>query len=215
VKSRGLKRWEWVVLLVGAAGFAVFVGFELKNRLTLREEAERAAEERALARLREAEQAVEAWQAKCAAYQRKAEATSWRWSKERTTFEYCVKHNLHGHPVSEVNAAPPASNSLRGAAVFVQVGDVVYLACCCPLATGCTVVAYDLKERKQLWECALRGIGPTWHSKYWNHVNIEVDGDVILVFGAEANGRYIEYVDAKRGETIGHKKLPADSSLDY
>src|SRR6266542_5673943 len=35
-------------------------------------------------------------------YQRKAEATEWRWSKERASLQYCVNHNLRDYTVRTV-----------------------------------------------------------------------------------------------------------------
>src|SRR5262249_42895934 len=94
--------------------------------------------------------------------------------------------------------------------VFTRRGDVLHVARVCPLPTGCPVAAYDLKSWERLWECSLRGIGPIGHSEYRNQVNITTDGDAVVVYGKESNGRYIEYVDAKEGKTIGHKKLPPE-----
>jgi hypothetical protein len=162
-------------------------------------------------------------------YQRKADATEWRWSKEQTNLDYCVKHNLRGYTaritpledawgserlqISVLDGAEEAW-TFRGheETVFVQVGDVLYVADFCPIATGCAIVAYDLKARDLLWTCPLRGNPPALHSQYLHFVNIEADGDAILVFGTEGNGRYIEYVDTKSGKTVGHKKLPPDFS---
>src|SRR5262249_34964895 len=133
-----------------------------------------------------AETPDDAWKAKAAAYQQKADVTDWRWSKDRVSFDYCVAHNLHGHTVPEGEGIRADSASAWATAVFVQIGDVLYVAYYRTLASGCTVVAYDLKERKQLWECRLRAIPNVKHSKYQNSVNIDTDGDAIVVFGNEA-----------------------------
>jgi hypothetical protein len=92
--------------------------------------------------------------------------------------------------------------------VFTQIGDVIYWAKYNRIATGCSILAYDLKKRELLWTCDLIGNSPWFHSKYRNQVNIAQDGDLIVVYGKESNGRYIEYVDTKSGKTVGHKALP-------
>src|SRR5262249_49755683 len=102
--------------------------------------------------------------------------------------------------------------------VFVQFKDVLYVARTGP--DDCQIVAYDLKARKELWACPLRG-NPTgihlWHcSRFGRHpmpvirTNIEVDGDALLVFGKDWGGRFVEYVDLRSGKTIGYKKLPPE-----
>ena len=89
---------------------------------------------------------------------------------------------------------------------FVDSNGVVYHAEFSPAATGCTVMAYDLKGRKLLWQNRLEGLGPVEHSKYRNVVRFErVNDEVIAIYGKETVGRYIEIVDMKTGKTVGHK----------
>jgi hypothetical protein len=193
------------------AGFVVFVGFELQKHD---------------ARPQLALFADDPWLAKLAAYQRKAEATPWRWSKERVSLDYCVKHNLRGYTARSTPLDDGSTGALQiavcagteevatfhghGLTVFVQADDVLYLAYYHPMIYGGSIVAYDLKARKQLWTCALRGNPPFVARHYNNRLILEVDGDAILVFGSESHGRYIEYVDRQSGQTVGHKKLPPD-----
>lgn len=161
-------------------------------------------------------------------YQKKADASEWRWSDDEAKLLYCVRHQLKGYEVQIVRSenyetgwAPfmvhitakgqeVCSFRAHDETVFTQHGDAVFVADFCPIATGCTVVAYDLRARKELWRCELRGNPPKWHSMYRHQVSISVDGGAVLVYGNESNGRYIEYVDAKTGKTVGHKKLPPE-----
>ncbi len=89
---------------------------------------------------------------------------------------------------------------------FAQRGGVLYYADFHPSSSGCSVVAFDLNAKKQLWKADLKGLGPIDHSKYWNDVRLEVlDGDAIQVFGKESAGRYVEIVDRGTGKTVGNK----------
>jgi hypothetical protein len=157
--------------------------------------------------------------------QKRADAREWRWADNEAKLLYSVRHHLKGYQVQvirpENNDDPRGpltvrvldkgqevcSFSAHDETVFTQLGDVVFVADFSPMATGCTIVAYDLKARRQLWQCPLKGNPPQAHSEYRHQVNITVDDDAVLVYGNESNGRYIEYVDAKTGITVGHKKL--------
>lgn len=87
--------------------------------------------------------------------------------------------------------------------VFRVEDDVVYYADFRPTASGCTLVAYDLKAKKERWRTALKALGPIAHSKYSNQVAFEVVGSNIRVFGNESSGRYVEFVDRATGRTRG------------
>jgi hypothetical protein len=95
----------------------------------------------------------------------------------------------------------------KPSSVFVSAGDVVYFAEFSALRTGCTIIATDLKSRTLLWKCRLRGIGPTTHSAYYNLVLVQLQDDLLIVYGNEANGRYIEAVDVKSGKTIANRVI--------
>jgi hypothetical protein len=159
-------------------------------------------------------------------YQKKADAAEWRWSDQEASLHYSTLHQIKGYEVRIIRPADSkrpwdpltvrivdkdaevCSFSAHSETVFTQRGDVLYVAHFSPIATGCSVVAYDLKARKELWKCHLKGNPPPGHSEYRHQVNITADGDAVLVYGKESNGRYIEYVDAETGKTVGHKKLP-------
>jgi hypothetical protein len=92
--------------------------------------------------------------------------------------------------------------------VFRQAGDVLYYADFHPMSSGCTLVAFDLKAKRELWRTPLRGLGPIGHSKYFNAVNLEVAGGAVTVSGRESAGRYVERVDAQTGRTVRNQVLP-------
>jgi hypothetical protein len=90
--------------------------------------------------------------------------------------------------------------------VFVQEGPILYYADFNPNATGCSINAYDLKERKLLWTTKLNGLGGQPHSKYSNKVILQLKEDRVLqIWGHEASGDYLEFVDCTTGNTAGHK----------
>ena len=94
---------------------------------------------------------------------------------------------------------------------FVMDNDILYYADYSHGTTGCALVAYDMKARKQLWKSDLQGIGPILHFGYSNEVIVQVaQGSslaprTIEVRGNERAGKYIEFVDAKTGKTLGHR----------
>src|SRR5262245_43219916 len=88
-------------------------------------------------------------------------------------------------------------------------GDVLYFPEYERVASGCALVAYDLKAGKQLWRTGLRGLGPVQHDRYVNEVDLTVVDGVVTVYGRESSGRYVERVDAKTGRTLEHKTFPA------
>jgi hypothetical protein len=91
----------------------------------------------------------------------------------------------------------------------IEKGGVLYRAEFNPHASGCAVVAYDLKTREHLWRSELKGLGPVDHSKYFNAVRVEPVGEAALaVYGKESAGRYVEVVSLKTGRTLGHKLFP-------
>jgi hypothetical protein len=93
--------------------------------------------------------------------------------------------------------------------VFTRSGRVLFLADYDPRSTGCAVVAYDLKARKELWRTELEGIGGVSLSKYHNRVTISLasDGNVVVVCGDEASGRYVERLNARTGKDLSNVNL--------
>jgi hypothetical protein len=94
--------------------------------------------------------------------------------------------------------------------VFRISGDTLYYASFQPSASGADIVAVDLTTGKQLWKTSLKGLGPIQHSGYHNVLNLEADDTVVTVFGNEAMGRYVEFLDPKTGKALGHHVYPKD-----
>jgi hypothetical protein len=159
-------------------------------------------------------------------YQKQADAAQWSWEPKQANLLFCVRRDLRDYQVEIVcpkQTFPPAGEPLtvrltddgkevysfkaHDGTVFTRRGDVLYIARFSPIATGCSVVAHDFKAKKELWKAELKGIGPVDHSKYRNEVTVTTTAadDAILVTGKEAAGRYIEYLDARSGKTVGHK----------
>jgi hypothetical protein len=150
----------------------------------------------------------------------------WRWSKEKASLAYSIKQHLQDYEVERVqekeyytpiNIRTKTDRKViyslpkgHESTVFTRWKDTLYVAEYSPIATGCEVVALDLKAGKQLWKARLEGIGATGHSKYLNLVNIETDGQRVIVSGNEAHGRYVEILDLRSGNTLANKKLDAD-----
>src|SRR5438128_700870 len=91
----------------------------------------------------------------------------WRWSKEKANLAYSTKQHLPDYEVERVRPkeyyAPITIRTKQDraviysykeaseATVFTRWKDILYIAEYCPIATGCEVVAIDLKTGKQLW----------------------------------------------------------------
>ena len=154
-------------------------------------------------------------------YQKIADATAWSWSAERAS----VSDSFLKFPNTyQVELIRPKDKSgivtIRfldeGKEVFAWVGhygsvfalsgDVLVYADFGPGRSGCSVIACDLKQKKQLWKTDLKGLGPIPHSRYANSVNLEfIDNATVRVFGNESAGQYLEIVDLKTGKTVGHR----------
>jgi hypothetical protein len=155
-------------------------------------------------------------------YQKKADEAPWVWSDERATAADSAKR-LTGDYRAEVKPTDAfrhadirvlkdgvVAHTLGGhtRTVFAVRDDVLYYADFRPITSGCAVVAYDLKAKKQLWKARLKGLGPIAHSRYSNAVNLDLEKQAVCVRGNESAGRYIEYVDLRTGKTVGHKVYP-------
>ena len=156
-------------------------------------------------------------------YQKKAEQAPWAWSDERASVTYSARQlgggykaefrpcDTFGYGTVRVLKDGGVVHSFAGhtRTVFAVRDDILYYADFGPITSGCAVVAYDLKAKKQLWKTHLRGLRDGRpHSVYRNAVLLDLDGQAVCVRGRESAGRYIEYVDLKTGKTVGHKVYP-------
>jgi hypothetical protein len=153
-------------------------------------------------------------------FQAKADGAKWRWEPEhasvlyslmRASTDYTVevirKKNTIGDLTIRVLDDGKVLHAFDGhrGTVFATEGGVLYYAEFSPIATGCTVVAVDLKAGKQLWKTRLKGMGPLGHTEYTNSVTLEVEDGAVQIKGKEAGGDYLEYVDLRTGKTVGHR----------
>jgi hypothetical protein len=155
----------------------------------------------------------------------------WQWSDEKASLTYSVKQHLQDSDVEVISGKEfytpikirtnkdqqvlySIDGHLRGhqSIVFTRWKETLFLAEYCPIATGCEVVALDLKTGKTYWKSRLFGTGPTplWHSKYSNHINIETDGKRVIVYGNEDDGQYVEHLDINTGKTLGNRRFDSD-----
>ena len=153
-------------------------------------------------------------------YQKLADEAKWDWQPEQATVLHSVL-NYHGDYQVEIIKKPNTFGELSirftkdgqdvltvpgsYGTTFVGKDGILYYADYHPSASGCTLVAYDLANKKELWKTRLKGIGPISHFKYSNHVALTFSGDAVKVTGHEAAGNYVEFVDLKTGKTVGHK----------
>ena len=72
------------------------------------------------------------------------------------------------------------------------------------------MLAVDLKTGKELWRSRLKGASPRADSKFSNEVTIGTDGKIIVVHGYNSSGKYLEFVDAQSGKTLGHREYKPD-----
>ncbi|HKB02715.1 MAG TPA: hypothetical protein VKD90_10875 [Gemmataceae bacterium] len=159
-------------------------------------------------------------------YQKLADEAPWRAPESGDDFRRCLAHELNDYQLEVVRKKEGrwevTIRVLDGGkelyawdghldSVFFARGDVLYHADYGPISSGCAVVAFDLKAKKQLWKTSLKGLGPIHHSKYRNQVRMDrINGEVFAVYGRESAGRYVEILDLKTGKTVGHKVFKDD-----
>jgi hypothetical protein len=117
-------------------------------------------------------------------------------AEHRGTIRYTITHG--GKDVA-------AWDGFRGASFRVLDG-VLYRADYFPGAEGGSIVCIDLANGRERWRSALVGLGgPIQHSTYINRIALEVNRDVVAIYGDESGGRYIEFKDCRTGKTLGNK----------
>ena len=88
---------------------------------------------------------------------------------------------------------------------FVFSDSIVIYAKFSVISSGCELRAYDLDKQKEIWRKQLRGIGLIDHSKYRNMINLEIRKDVVVVYGNEMAGQYIEVRRLENGELVSNQ----------
>jgi hypothetical protein len=154
-------------------------------------------------------------------YQKIADATAWTWATERAsvsdsflkfpnTYQVELIRPKDKFGVVMIRLLDDGKEALAWAghygSVFALSGDVLVYADFHPNRNGCSLIAFDLKQKKQLWKTDLKGLGPIPHSRYANAVTLEfIDNATVRVFGNESAGKYLEIVDINTGKTVGHR----------
>ncbi len=145
---------------------------------------------------------------------------AWQWDESQCSILYCIQEYLREQEF-ELVFAPRRTVVLRilvdhkevftyeahDQTTFIRLRSVMYIADYHQHRSGCSILAVDLSTGKQLWKTKLRALGPVGASKYSNSVIVAEESGRIIVYGNEANGRYIESLDMKTGELIENTQL--------
>ena len=160
-------------------------------------------------------------------------APAYRFSEEKSTLAYCEKQLAPDYEVERGSAGFTdfykavrirrtsdrkivySVDDGHDECVFARRDKTLYIAEHHAIATGCRVDAVDLDTGKRLWSTQLEGIGPTGHSEYRNQVNIELDGNGVVVFGNESHGCYVEVLNVRTGTQVAHRKLPSEYEMSH
>lgn len=156
----------------------------------------------------------------------------WRWEASQSSLLWCVYHQITysrdpkltceitspntGNPLQHFKVRILSSGEELCAfdahplTVFIRKEHMLYVADFHYISTGCSIIAFDLKQRKQLWKTNLKGLELKGNDKYSNAVNLQYEKDQLIVYGKESAGRYIETLDPATGKTLSNTKLPAE-----
>jgi len=107
---------------------------------------------------------------------------------------------------SAITNSPVLEIDAHAKTVFGIKSGVVYYTIFDPMCTGCSVAAFDLGKRKEIWRAHLKACGVGRSSMYSNKVNLNAcyfRG--IQILGRESGGDYIEILDPKTGKSLEHK----------
>ena len=151
-------------------------------------------------------------------YVERAREATWNWPDQKPSLFACTMdtddpyqimlEHIHGERflvhVSRDNKLCLKFQA-HAATVFDRCRQTFVYAQFSPHATGCTIVAFDLEAKKQLWSTQLEGIGAIKHSGYGNSVSLGILFGVVEVDGWETAGKYREYLDLKTGKVIAHR----------
>lgn len=83
-------------------------------------------------------------------------------------------------------------NGFCGNASLAETPDTFYVVHYCNIATGATLHALRRSDGRLRWSKRLVGLGSIGHSKYFNDVQIEVRRTMVVIYGSESSGRYVE-----------------------
>lgn len=89
---------------------------------------------------------------------------------------------------------------------MIEKNGVLYVAYHSTQASGASVFAYDLLEKRTLWQVDLTARGPSGTAHYQNHVQIGFDDahQALVIYGKESSGGYVERIGIESGELLSH-----------
>lgn len=71
-----------------------------------------------------------------------------------------------------------------------------------PISTGSSLYSFDAATGKQLWKADVGQVNAS-HSEYYNKVYLSRYKNTIIMEGAEAYGKYLQFFDAGSGKRLG------------
>lgn len=96
-----------------------------------------------------------------------------------------------------------------GAGAMSAYEGVLYVAHHDAISSGARLSAYELLTGEALWSTPLEALGDVEHSKYRNEVQIAIDqsAGVVILYGKESSGGYIETRHMEDGSLASHDTL--------
>lgn len=89
----------------------------------------------------------------------------------------------------------------------VVVDDVAaYVVYFHAMSSGARIAKLALVDGAAVYDRPLQGLGPIGHSKYFNDVQLERNGDWLHVHGFESAGAYVEEVDPASGSSFSYAR---------
>lgn len=148
----------------------------------------------------------------------------WEWNDDQARFFYCVSQLPENYGVKlttndqrsvfDLTLTQRERNVItwQGTefSVFRVHGNDLLFADWNLGASGGEIVAVNLQDGSERWRTKLKGLGGIRHSAYRNRIDFAVREDVVVIWGNESQGRYVEIKSLNTGETIGHKLFPKD-----
>jgi hypothetical protein len=94
-------------------------------------------------------------------------------------------------------------------AMLIDAGDLVVLAVHSYASSGGSLLGLDRRTGELRWSKRLEALGPVAHSEYRNEIQLALIDARVVVFGDEAEGRYVEQVEISSGKTLSNERLDA------
>lgn len=161
-------------------------------------------------------------------YRKVAEGADWRWDEKLAdplhaglgSKDYDVRFDYYSAQpnviVISISKDGKVLYSWSGHrySVFQIVENKLYFADFPYLGTNTKIVAIDLQTGKEIWRSPLKAATGVLAGSSGNLalLNLDVQGEVINIFGKENDVRYFEIKKVSTGETVGHKIFPREAA---